>query len=116
LPQLFNVLVGDMSIVGPRPDVAGFADRLEGEDRVVLSVRPGITGPASIRFKDEEVLLSRVEDPEHYNRMVLFPEKVRLNREYVERYSFWRDLYYIWRTIVPPRRPTPGLDDSTGEF
>lgn len=100
LPQLINVLKGDMSFVGPRPDVPGFADALDGDDRIILSVRPGITGPATLSYRDEEALLARQDDPEHYNREVIFPEKVRLNREYVENWSFRRDLQYIWRTVV----------------
>ena len=67
LPQLFNVLKGDMSFVGPRPDVAGYADLLQGDDRIILSVRPGITGPATLQFKNEDVLLSQQPDPKKYN-------------------------------------------------
>jgi lipopolysaccharide/colanic/teichoic acid biosynthesis glycosyltransferase len=100
LPQLLNVLLGDMSIVGPRPDVPGFADRLVGADRVILSVRPGITGPATLKYRDEEILLASSQDPEAYNRDVIFPDKVRINREYVQDYSFIRDLVYIWKTVV----------------
>ncbi|MCB1054706.1 MAG: sugar transferase, partial [Acidobacteria bacterium] len=100
LPQLWNVLVGQMSFVGPRPDVEGFADRLEGPDRVVLTLRPGITGPATLAFRREEELLAAQPDPETYNREVIWPEKVRLNREYVATWSFWRDLGYLWRTVV----------------
>ena len=100
LPQLLNVLVGHMSLVGPRPDVPGFADRLQGRDRIVLSVRPGITGPATLAYRDEETLLAAQADPERYNREVIYPDKVRINREYVEAYSFWRDLLYLWRTVV----------------
>jgi len=100
LPQLLNVLFGHMSIVGPRPDVAGFADRLEGPDRVILTVRPGITGPATLRFRDEERVLAAVEDPERYNREVLYPQKVRINREYVEGYRFREDLRIVIATIV----------------
>ncbi len=99
LPQLLNVLVGHMSFVGPRPDVPGFADQLTGEDRIVLSVRPGITGPATLKYRDEEQLLANVDDPELYNRDVVFPDKVRLNREYVENWSFWQDIRYILATI-----------------
>ena len=88
-----------MSFVGPRPDVPGFADKLEGEDRIVLSIRPGITGPASLRFKDEESLLAKQEDPEAYNRDVIFPEKVRINKEYIQDYSFRKDLGYILATV-----------------
>jgi lipopolysaccharide/colanic/teichoic acid biosynthesis glycosyltransferase len=99
LPQLLNILPGQMSFVGPRPDVPGFADRLQGDDRTILSVRPGITGPATLRFRDEEALLASQPDPERYNREVIFPEKVKLNRAYVKNYSFWRDLVYIWQTL-----------------
>jgi len=99
LPQLINVLVGQMSLVGPRPDVPGFADLLQGDDCMILSVRPGITSPATIKYRDEETLLAQQNDPEQYNRDVIFPDKVRINREYVENYSFWKDLYYIWKTV-----------------
>lgn len=99
LPQLLNVLVGQMSVVGPRPDVPGFADRLVGEDRIVLSIRPGITGPASIKYKDEEVLLARHPNPEEFNREIIFPDKVSINKGYIEHYSFSKDIVYIWRTI-----------------
>ena len=80
LPQLLNILVGHMSFVGPRPDVAGFVDQLSGADRVILLLRPGITGPATIRFRDEEITLGAQLDPERYNREIIWPEKVRLNR------------------------------------
>ncbi|MCP4772059.1 MAG: sugar transferase [Planctomycetes bacterium] len=104
LPQLWNVLLGEMSFVGPRPDVPGFADALEGEDRVLLSLRPGITGPASLLFHDEEQLLNAVEDPETYNREVLWPAKVQLNLHYLKHYSLLRDLAYIFATVLPPLR------------
>jgi lipopolysaccharide/colanic/teichoic acid biosynthesis glycosyltransferase len=99
LPQLWNVLIGEMSLVGPRPDVAGFADRLEGAERAILSLRPGITGPATLAYRDEEALLAGVEDPEAYNRDVVFPDKVRLNLEYIRQYSLCHDLRYIFRTL-----------------
>ncbi|MCG5516397.1 MULTISPECIES: sugar transferase [unclassified Ectothiorhodospira] len=103
LPQLINVLLGHMSFVGPRPDVPGFADALVGDDRLVLSVRPGITGPATLKYRDEETLLAGVDDPERYNREVIFPDKVRLNREYVQQWSFFKDLQYIWQTVMGTR-------------
>ncbi len=99
LPQLINILVGDMSFVGPRPDVPGFADRLIGADRIILSVRPGITGPATLKYHNEEEILSRQEDAEKYNDEVIYPDKIKLNREYVENWSFWRDLKYIAQTV-----------------
>ena len=100
LPQLINIIIGDMSFVGPRPDVPGYADRLQGDDRVILTVRPGITGPATLKYRDEEELLATVEDPVRYNDEVIYPDKVRINREYVENYSWARDLQYIWRTVL----------------
>jgi lipopolysaccharide/colanic/teichoic acid biosynthesis glycosyltransferase len=100
LPQLINVFLGHMSFVGPRPDVPGYADQLPEEDKkIILSVRPGITGPATIKYRAEEEMLAAVDDPETYNREVIFPDKVRINREYVENYSFINDLRYIWATI-----------------
>lgn len=99
LPQLINVLKGDMSFVGPRPDIRGFADQLTKEDRIILSVKPGITGPASLRFKNEERLLALQEDPDQYNRQVIWPEKVRINKRYVRHRTFCKDLYYLCATI-----------------
>ena len=100
LPQLFNVLVGSMSLVGPRPDVPGYADRLQGEDRVILLLRPGITGPASIKYKDEELILAAVDDPDAYNDRIIWPDKVKINREYFSNYSLLRDVRYIVHTIL----------------
>lgn len=99
IPQLINVLLGHMSFVGPRPDVPGFADRLTGRDRIILSVRPGITGPATLKYSNEEDILAGQDNPEKYNLEVIFPDKVRLNREYVENYSFFKDMRYIFETI-----------------
>lgn len=99
LSQLIHVLFGQMSFVGPRPDVPGFADKLQGEDRIILSVRPGITGPATLRFRNEEKLLAAQDDPEKFNAEVIYPEKGRLNKEYIQNYSFRADLKYIWMTI-----------------
>lgn len=103
LPQLFNVLLGEMSFVGPRPDVPGFADRLVGDQRMILAVRPGITGPATIEYRNEEAILARQDDPERYNREVIYPNKTRLNLEYVKNYSFAGDIQYIFRTIFPKK-------------
>jgi lipopolysaccharide/colanic/teichoic acid biosynthesis glycosyltransferase len=99
LPQLWNVLIGDMSFVGPRPDVAGYADLLEGDDRIILKVKPGITGPASLAFKDEEELLAKQDNPKKYNDAVIWPEKVKVNKAYIQNYSFKKDLYFILKTI-----------------
>ena len=100
-PQLFNVLVGKMSFVGPRPDVPGYADLLEGDERKVLELIPGITGPASIVFRDEEVILANVDDPIQFNDHVIFTEKVRLNLEYLHRWSLMRDIGFILITVFP---------------
>ena len=102
LPQLWNVLAGKMSFVGPRPDVPGYADKLRGNDRRILELRPGITGPATLFFRNEEELLEKVEDKQKYNDEMIWPEKVRLNLEYLENYSFWKDIGYILITILPP--------------
>lgn len=99
LPQLWNVLVGDMSFVGPRPDVPGYADALEGEDRIILSVRPGITGPATVKYRDEEEILSRQPDAQRYNREVIWPDKVRINKDYIRNRSFMSDLQYLFKTV-----------------
>jgi len=100
LPQLWNVLKGEMSLVGPRPDVAGFADQLQGQDREILSLLPGITGLATLKFKQEEELLAQQKDPIAYNREVIWPEKIKLNREYIKNYSFGLDIQILWKTIV----------------
>ena len=99
LPQLINVLLGQMSFVGPRPDVPGFADKLQGQERLILAVRPGITGPATLKYRHEEQLLADQEDPERYNLEVIWPDKVRINMDYVRNWSLRRDVEYIWRTI-----------------
>ena len=99
LPELWNVLVGDMSLVGPRPDVSGYADKLEGEDRNILKLRPGITGPASLKFANEEELLSNQGSPEKYNDEVIYPEKVRINLDYYYNHNLWIDIKIIFATI-----------------
>ena len=99
LPELWNVLVGDMSLVGPRPDVAGYADKLEGEDRNILKLRPGITGLASLKFANEEELLSNQGSPEKYNDEVIYPEKVRINLDYYYNHNLWIDIKIIFATI-----------------
>jgi len=99
LPQLFNVLLGQMSFVGPRPDVPGYADKLQGKERCILDLRPGITGPATLAYRNEEEILTNVQDPVQYNDKVIYPHKVRLNLEYIDNYSFWSDIYYIRQTI-----------------
>ncbi len=114
LPELWNVLIGDMSLVGPRPDVPGYADRLTGEDRDVLRLRPGITGPASLKYANEEEILALVDDPQRYNDEVIFPDKVRINLQYYRSHSLAVDIRLILATIfrsysdtaTPPDNPT----------
>ncbi|MBA6370473.1 sugar transferase [Colwellia sp. BRX8-4] len=100
LPQLVNVLFGTMSFVGPRPDVPGYADLLEGDDRIVLTIKPGITGPASIKYKNEEELLAHQTDPKFYNDTVIWPDKVKINKEYISKYSFYTDIKFILKTVL----------------
>ncbi len=99
LPELWNVLVGDMSFVGPRPDVEGYADKLKGEERKVLELRPGITGPASLKYANEEEILAKVENPKEYNDKVIYPDKVKINLDYYHNHSFIGDLKLILKTI-----------------
>lgn len=100
LPELWNVLKGDMSFVGPRPDVPGYADKLQGDDCEVLKLRPGITGPASLKYRNEEELLAKVDNPQKYNDEVIYPDKVRINRYYLHNYSFWKDIMIIFCTVL----------------
>ena len=100
LPQLWDVLIGNMSFVGPRPDVPGYADKLEGDDRVILKLRPGITGPASLKYRNEEEILAQVDDPVRYNDEVIWPDKVRLNKYYYYHYSFLKDIEMIFATVL----------------
>ncbi len=99
LPQLFNVLVGDMSIVGPRPDVAGYYDMLEGENRKVLELKPGLTSEASIKFANEEDILAQQDHPLDYNDTVIFPEKVKMNLKYYHNNSISGDIMIVLKTI-----------------
>ena len=97
--ELVNVLKGDMSLVGPRPDVEGYADKLEGDDRKILELRPGITGPASLKYINEEEILAKVSNPKQYNDEVIFPDKVKINLEYYNNRTFWGDIRIIINTI-----------------
>lgn len=99
LPELLNVLKGEMSLVGPRPDVPGYADKLQGDDRLILKLRPGITGPASLKYANEEELLATVPNPIKYNDEVIFPDKVKINLDYYYNNSFIGDLKIIWQTV-----------------
>lgn len=103
LPELWDVLIGNMSFVGPRPDVPGYADQLKGDDRKVLELRPGITGPASLKYRDEEELLAKVENPIEYNDTVIYPDKVRINLYYLDHYSFIKDIQMILCTVLGKR-------------
>lgn len=113
LPELWDVFIGNMSFVGPRPDVPGYADKLEGEDRDVLKLRPGITGPATLKYRDEEEMIARyilenkgkdgMKDEElavWYNDNVIYPDKVRLNLYYLRHYSFLMDIRMIFATVL----------------
>ena len=100
LPELWNVLKADMSFVGPRPDVPGYADALTGDDREVLLLRPGITGPASLKYRNEEEILAAVDNPQIYNDNIIFPDKVRINRYYLHNYSFVSDIKMILCTVL----------------
>lgn len=107
LPQLFNILNGTMSFVGPRPDIAGYADVLQGADRVVLKVRPGITGIASLKYRNEEALLKQQANPLLYNDTVIWPDKVQINVWYVQNQSFLLDLKILFYTFFGCSFPHP---------
>lgn len=99
LPQLFNILLGQMSFVGPRPDIPGYYDQLQGEARKILELKPGLTSEASIKYANEDEILSKQEDPLLYNDTVIFPDKVKMNLEYYYKRSILVDLRLILRTI-----------------
>ena len=99
LPELLNVLLGHMSFVGPRPDVVGYADKLVGDDRAILKLRPGITGPASLKYSNEEEILADQENPKAYNDEVIYPDKVKINLDYCNNQSIWLDIKIIFATI-----------------
>jgi Sugar transferases involved in lipopolysaccharide synthesis len=114
LPELWDVLIGTMSFVGPRPDVPGYADQLKGDDRIVLKLRPGITGPATLKYRLEDEMISEYvakqkaagdtrpdqEIAVEYNDTVIYPDKVRLNKYYYEHYSFMKDIQMIFATVL----------------
>lgn len=114
LPGLWDVLIGNMSFVGPRPDVPGYADKLEGDDRDILKLRPGITGPATLKYRLEDEMISvyvakkqaegdtrpMQEIAIEYNDKVIYPDKVRLNCYYYRHYSFWKDIEMIFATVL----------------
>lgn len=99
LPELWNILKGEMSFVGPRPDVPGYADKLTGEARRVLQLKPGITGAATLKYANEEEILASVDNPKQYNDEVIFPDKVRINLQYLDNWTFTTDLKLIINTI-----------------
>ncbi len=100
LPQLFNVLLGEMSIVGPRPDVLGYYDQLQGEERKILELKPGLTSLATIKYANEEVILKQQENPVQYNNEVIFPDKVKMNLKYYYTHTFWGDIKIIGQTLL----------------
>lgn len=108
LPELWNVLIGDMSFVGPRPDVPGYAYELRGEASAILKLWPGITGPASLKYRDEEEILASMPEPKEYNDNVIFPDKVRINLYYLSHYSFVSDIKIIFCTILGRRMQYAG--------
>ena len=100
LPELWNILIGDMSFVGPRPDVPGYADNLIGEEKKILKLRPGLTGPASLKYSNEEEILAQVDNPIEYNNNVIWPDKVKINLKYYDKRSFYLDLKIIIFTLL----------------
>ncbi len=98
-PELWNILIGDMSFVGPRPDMPEYAARLQGKQREILTVRPGLTSPASIKYAREEELLSLVPDPQNHFDEVIWPDKMRMNLEYIKRRTFIGDIVLIFKTV-----------------
>lgn len=99
IPQLINVFIGDMSLVGPRPEVRYYVNYWTSEQMHVLDVRPGITDPASIKFRNENELMEKAEAPEDYYINVIMQEKIKLYLEYVENASFWYDIKLIFMTF-----------------
>lgn len=100
LPQLFNILKGDMSFVGPRPDLPGYYDLLEGENRKILELKPGLTSEASIKYRNEETILQNVSNPKQYNDEVLFPDKIKMNLDYYYKQNLLIDLKIILKTVI----------------
>ena len=100
LLQVFNVFFGHMSIVGPRPDILGYADKLKGEDKIILSVKPGLTSLAALKFANEELFLKSQNNPLVYNDLVLWPQKVALNKQYITNWSLFNDFKVIGKTIL----------------
>jgi len=99
LPELWNVLKGDMSFVGPRPDMPEYISRFSGDEKLILELRPGITGPATLKYANEEELLASVPDPKSFNDEIIWPDKVRMNLDYYKKRSFLGDLIIILKTL-----------------
>jgi lipopolysaccharide/colanic/teichoic acid biosynthesis glycosyltransferase len=101
LPQLWNLLKGDMVLVGPRPDIPGYADLLQGNDRTILHCKPGLTGLASLKYRNEESILAAQSNAKEYNDTVIWPDKVRLHRWYAQHRTFWLDVQIVFFTLFP---------------
>ncbi len=99
LPQIYNVFIGNMSFVGPRPDVKGYADILKGANRIILNIKPGITGPATLKFKNEDEILEKQTNPKKYNDEVLWKEKIKMNKDYMKNWTLKNDIKYILKTL-----------------
>lgn len=113
LPELINIIRGEMSFVGPRPDVPGYADKLQGSARNILELKPGLTGPASLKYRNEEDLLQKVQNPQRYNDEVIFPDKVRINLLYMKNWSFLLDILIIFKTLSRASFNEKILDDKS---
>ena len=101
LPQLLNILKGQMTFVGPRPDVLGYADELVGADRILLTLKPGVTGLASLKYRNEEQILAQQTHPQQYNDEVIWPDKVRINKWYAQNRTLVMDLQILFYTLFP---------------
>lgn len=100
LPQLLNILFGQMSFVGPRPDIPGYYDKLVGDERKILELKPGLTSEASIKYSNEEEILKNIPNPEKFNNEVIFPDKIKMNLHYYYNRSFMGDLKVILNTLL----------------
>jgi len=103
IPEVLNIVKGEMSLVGPRPDMPEYIKKINENDRIILNLKPGLTGPASLKYINEEEILANVPDPKWYNDNIIFPDKVRINKLYIEQWSFFLDLKIILHTII--RKP-----------
>lgn len=112
LPQLINIVKGEMTFVGPRPDIIGYADQLEGTDQIILQLKPGITGLASLKYRNEEQLLAQQKYPQDYNDAIIWPDKVRINKWYVLHRNFYMDVLILGYTVFPFRFDVDGFIDK----